>query len=78
MFVQFVQRSTVVVKKVIAVSVRKLSAQTAIQNQLVENFLLALGVSAETARIDSEGIEHHVSTETLKAMARYMVRNPNK
>lgn len=47
------------------------------KHQLVENFLLALGVSAETARIDSEGIEHHVSAETLKAMARFMVRNPN-
>ncbi len=47
------------------------------KHQLVENFLLALGVSAETARIDSEGIEHHVSVETLKAMARFMVRNPN-
>ena len=46
------------------------------KHQLVENFLLALGVSSETARIDSEGIEHHVSVETLKAMARFLVRNP--
>jgi DtxR family transcriptional regulator, manganese transport regulator len=42
---------------------------------IVEKFLLALGVSKETARIDSEGIEHHVSEETLKAMARFMARS---
>jgi DtxR family manganese transport transcriptional regulator len=42
---------------------------------LVEKFLLALGVTRETARIDSEGIEHHVSAETLKAMAKFLARN---
>ena len=42
------------------------------KHKVVEGFLLALGVSEETARIDSEGIEHHVSGETLKAMARYL------
>jgi DtxR family transcriptional regulator, manganese transport regulator len=41
---------------------------------IVENFLLALGISEATARIDAEGIEHHVSAETLKAMARFVVR----
>jgi DtxR family transcriptional regulator, manganese transport regulator len=45
------------------------------RHKLVENFLLVLGVSKETARIDSEGIEHHVSEETLKAMARFILRN---
>ena len=44
------------------------------RHSIVENFLLALGVSTETARIDSEGIEHHVSEETLKAMARFCIR----
>ena len=44
------------------------------KHKLVESFLLYLGVSAETARIDSEGIEHHVSEETLRAMARFMAR----
>ena len=46
------------------------------RHQIVENFLLALGVPADTARIDSEGIEHHVSADTLKAMARFLSRNP--
>ncbi len=44
------------------------------RHRIVEAFLLALGVSEETARIDSEGIEHHVSEETLRAMARFLAR----
>lgn len=44
------------------------------RHAIVEKFLLALGVSDETARIDSEGMEHHVSDETLKAMARFAAR----
>ena len=44
------------------------------RHDIVENFLLTLGISAETARIDSEGIEHHVSEETLKAMMRHCAR----
>jgi DtxR family transcriptional regulator, manganese transport regulator len=45
------------------------------KHRIVEGFLLALGISAETARLDSEGIEHHVSDETLKAMAKYLARH---
>lgn len=44
------------------------------KHKIVEGFLLALGVSEETARNDSEGIEHHVSEETLRAMARFLAR----
>ncbi len=44
------------------------------RHDIVENFLLTLGISPETARIDSEGIEHHVSDETLKAMQRFNSR----
>jgi DtxR family transcriptional regulator, manganese transport regulator len=44
------------------------------KHKIVEGFLLALGISEETARIDSEGIEHHVSEETLKAMAKFVAR----
>jgi DtxR family transcriptional regulator, manganese transport regulator len=46
------------------------------KHQIVEQFLLALGVPADAAKIDAEGIEHHVSTDTLKAMARFVSRNP--
>jgi DtxR family manganese transport transcriptional regulator len=48
------------------------------RHKIVEGFLLALGVSEETARIDSEGIEHHVSGETLQAMARFLARSHGK
>jgi DtxR family transcriptional regulator, manganese transport regulator len=41
------------------------------RHDIVEAFLLALGVSVEVARIDSEGMEHHASRETLEAMARF-------
>lgn len=37
------------------------------RHRIVEAFLCALGISPETARIDAEGIEHHVSAETLDA-----------
>jgi len=45
------------------------------RHEVVEAFLLSLGVSAENARIDAEGIEHHVSAETLEAF-RKALRNP--
>jgi DtxR family transcriptional regulator, manganese transport regulator len=51
---------------------KKLAADGQRKHRIVEDFLRALGVSAEAARIDSEGIEHHVSSETLKAMERFL------
>lgn len=44
-----------------------LATQSRERHRIVEKFLCALGVSAETARRDAEGIEHHVSVETLAA-----------
>jgi len=38
----------------------------------VLNFLLALGVAERAAQADAEGIEHHVSDETLAAFVRYL------
>jgi len=40
------------------------------RHQLVRDFLLAIGVSEATAEMDAEGIEHHVSRETLAAFER--------
>lgn len=37
------------------------------RHDLVYRFLLAIGVSEKTAERDSEGVEHHVSEETLAA-----------
>lgn len=41
------------------------------RHQVVLRFLRTLGVGDETARIDAEGIEHHVSEETLERMRRF-------
>jgi DtxR family transcriptional regulator, manganese transport regulator len=48
-----------------------LAARSHARHRIVETFLLALGVSAETARRDAEGIEHHASDETLAAFERF-------
>jgi len=41
------------------------------RHRIVFQFLRALGVSERTAAIDSEGIEHHVSEETLQLMEKF-------
>ena len=53
---------------------RDLAEESRARHRIVEDFLLALGVSAATARCDAEGIEHHVSQETLDALARALPR----
>lgn len=40
------------------------------RHDIVFRFLLAIGVSEQTAKLDSEGLEHHVSDETLAAFKR--------
>ena len=49
-----------------------LAARSRERHRVVESFLCALGISAETARIDAEGIEHHVSAETLNAFKAFL------
>lgn len=39
---------------------------------LVRDFLIALGVDRDTAEADTEGIEHHVSEQTLAVFARFL------
>ena len=46
---------------------REAGAGSRERHQIIENFLLVLGVSPEIARRDAEGMEHHVSEETLDA-----------
>jgi DtxR family manganese transport transcriptional regulator len=46
---------------------KRLAGEARERHRIVERFLCALGVSPETARRDAEGIEHHVSAETLEA-----------
>ena len=44
------------------------------RHEIVYSFLCLIGVDQATAIIDAEGIEHHVSDETLKAFERYLRR----
>ncbi len=53
---------------------RRLATASRKRHEVVKSFLIAMGVSAETAAIDSEGIEHHVSKETLAAMKQILQR----
>lgn len=50
---------------------RELAAKFEAKHQVVLDFLLGLGIPAETAEVDAEGIEHHVSDATLEAMRRF-------
>lgn len=46
---------------------RELAANCAKRHAVVRDFLVSIGVSPEIAEADAEGLEHHVSPETLKA-----------
>lgn len=51
---------------------KRLARKARHRHETVKRFLRKLGVSEEAARIDSEGIEHHVGKETLDAMQRVL------
>jgi DtxR family manganese transport transcriptional regulator len=51
---------------------RALAARVRARHRLVVDLLVALGVPAEAAEADAEGIEHHVSETTLKAFAQFL------
>lgn len=48
----------------------KLAVESKNKHELIVKFLLKLGVSQETAELDAEGIEHHISDETLEKIAK--------
>lgn len=50
----------------------ELAAYSRQRHQLVESFLLAIGVDEDSARRDAEGVEHHVSKATLEAFQRFL------
>lgn len=49
---------------------KKLAESSRHRHEIVLNFLIAIGVDKKTANIDAEGIEHHVSPQTLDKLAR--------
>lgn len=52
---------------------RELADRSRRRHHIVCRFLIAIGVSPETAAIDAEGVEHHVSDETLAAFERVIL-----
>ena len=49
---------------------RRLAEECKRRHETVVAFLRSLGISEKTAELDAEGIEHHVSPETLAAFER--------
>lgn len=53
---------------------RELARVSRERHQIVKSFLCSIGVSVETARIDAEGIEYHLSPETLEAFKTFALK----
>jgi DtxR family manganese transport transcriptional regulator len=51
---------------------RRLAKESRERHDIVVRFLSALGVPASIAESDAEGIEHHVSRETLAAFVKHL------
>ena len=49
---------------------KRLATKSRKRHEVVYEFLLALGVGEETAALDAEGIEHHVSPATLRELSK--------
>jgi DtxR family manganese transport transcriptional regulator len=54
---------------------RKLAAKIQERHEVVLGFLKAIGVPQRQAEIDAEGIEHHVSESTIRAMRTWIERS---
>ncbi|MGN7439424.1 MAG: manganese-binding transcriptional regulator MntR [Alcanivorax sp.] len=50
---------------------RALAKKCKERHQIVLDFLIRLGVDPETAEFDAEGIEHHISEQTLNIMKNF-------
>jgi DtxR family manganese transport transcriptional regulator len=48
------------------------------RHRIVVDLLVCLGVSNETAELDSEGIEHHISNDTLAVFEQYLQKHAEK
>ena len=51
---------------------KKLAKQCKERHALLYNFLIKIGVPEHIAKIDVEGLEHHISKETLDVMRKYI------
>lgn len=55
---------------------KRLASMSQQRHETVLRFLLAIGVDEETAHIDAEGIEHHVSQGTLLRFRAFLDEQP--
>ena len=53
---------------------RRIAEAARERHRLVRDFLRHLGIDAETAEFDAEGIEHYTSEKTLAAFRRFLGR----
>ncbi|MEI6083445.1 MAG: manganese-binding transcriptional regulator MntR [Verrucomicrobiota bacterium] len=53
---------------------RKLAEESRRRHEIVVEFLTSLGVPAAAAHADAEGLEHHVSKETLAAFVKHLAK----
>jgi DtxR family manganese transport transcriptional regulator len=53
---------------------RRLAEEARHRHEVVVEFLQAIGVPSAVAHSDAEGIEHHVSRETLEAFEKHLRR----
>lgn len=56
----------------------ELAVSAKARHETVVSFLMAHGVSEAIARFDAEGIEHHISPETLEAFQRFIAKTAVK
>ncbi|MEC9374401.1 MAG: manganese-binding transcriptional regulator MntR [Planctomycetota bacterium] len=54
---------------------RRLARESRRRHDIVYRFLLAIGVDKRTATLDAEGIEHHVSPQTLRRLEAFVNRD---
>ncbi len=57
---------------------RAMASRVRARHQTVVAFLRALGVPPEVAEQDAEGIEHHVSAETLAVFVRFIAERAER
>ena len=52
---------------------RKVAQESRKRHETVYRFLLSIGVCEQVANVDAEGIEHHVSAETVSCMQKLII-----
>lgn len=51
---------------------KKLAEASRAKHQIVRDFLIAIGVNKDVAEQDAEGVEHHVSEQTLSRFKEFL------